>query len=119
MNVEDQANIDDEIKTIAKVYRGKEGGRPAHKTYKDAKATNPGITLSVVKDWIKKNVEPTRQISGTRNSDVAPHAGFEYRADLFFITDKQFPNQDYKAGLSMIDVFSKFAVVIPLNEKKG
>ena len=115
----DHAILDDELKTIAKKYRSKDGGRPAYKTYLDAKAIKPGITLELVKSWLKKNVEPTRQVGGARNSYVAPHAGFEYQADLFFMTDKQFPNQDYKAGLSMIDVFSKFAVVTPLKEKKG
>jgi hypothetical protein len=65
---------------------------------------------------MKKNVEPTRQVWGTRNSYVAPRAYPEYQADLFFVTDKQFKNQNYPAGLSMIDVFSKFAVVILLKE---
>ncbi len=56
---------------------------------------------------------------GARNSYVAPSAYFEYQADLFFVTPKQFKNQKFTIGLSMIDVFSKFAVVIPIKEKKA
>ena len=107
-----------ETNPIAKVYHGKDGGRPAYKTYTDAKAIDPRITLDWVKDWFKRNVERTRQVGGAKNSYVDPRAYHEYQADLFFITDRQFPNQDYPAGLSMIDVFSKLVVVIPLKDKK-
>ena len=72
-----------------------------------------------MKGWFKLNVEPTSQVWGKRNSYVAPSAYFEYQADLFFVTPKQFKNQKYEIGLSMIDVFSKYAVVIPIKEKKG
>ena len=119
MNEAENAILDDEIKTIAKVYRGKDGGKPAYKTYLDAKAIKPGITLELVKGWRKQNVEPTRQVGGAHNSYVAPCAYHEYQADLFFVTAKKFPNQDHPAGLSMYGVFSKFAVVIPLKEWKG
>ena len=36
--------------------------------------------------------------------------------DVFFITEKQFQNQTYGYGLSCIDIFSKFAVVIPMKK---
>ena len=48
---------------------------------------------------------------------MAPRAFHEYPADVCYITDRQFPNQDYPYGLSMIDVFSKFATVIRLKER--
>ena len=102
---------ENEMKIIAKVYRGADGGKPAYKTYLDAKAIKPGITLNLVKAWFKLNVQPTNQVWGKRNSYVAPNAYHEYQADLFFVTPKQFKNQKYEIGLSMIDVFSKFAVV--------
>ena len=44
---------------------------------------------------------------------------FEYQADLIFITKSQFDNQTYDTGLTMIDVFSKYAVVLPIREKKA
>ncbi len=109
---------ENEMKIIAKVCRGADGGKPAYKTWLDAKATQPGITLSLVKGWFKLNVEPTNQVWGKRNSYVAPHVHFEYQADLFFVTPKQSKNQKFTIGLSMIEVFSKFAVVIPVKEKQ-
>ncbi len=56
---------------------------------------------------------------GQRNSYVAPNAYHEFQADLIFITEGQFENQDYEVGLTMIDVFSKYAVVLPVKEKKA
>ena len=108
-----------EMRIIGRVYRGPDGGKSAYKTYLDAKAINPGITLNLVKGWFKLNVEPKNQVWGKRNSYVAPSAYHEYQADLFFVTKKHFKNQKLRIGLSMIDVFSKFAVVIPIKEKKA
>ncbi len=78
--MEEAAN---EMRIMAKVYRGADGGKPAYATYLDAKAINPGITLNLVKGWFKLNVEPTKQVWVKGNSYVAPHAYFEYQADLF------------------------------------
>jgi hypothetical protein len=39
--------------------------------------------------------------------------------DLFLVTANQFKDQEYEYGLSMIDVFSKFAVVLPLSSNKA
>ncbi len=36
-----------------------------------------------------------------------------------FVTAKQFKNQVYPVGLSMIDLFTKSAIVIPIKEKTG
>ena len=110
-------NAEEKDNTIRKVYFGKEGGRTVYKTYVDAKAIDPQITLDWVKGWFDKNVNRTRQVSGTKNSFVAPRAYHEYEFDLLFITDKQFPNQDFPICLSMIDISSKFAVGIPLKER--
>ena len=70
------------FKEIAKVYRGPEGGKPAFKTWRDAREINPAITLNEVKDWFKKNVQPKGQVWGKRNSYVAQGPGIEYQADL-------------------------------------
>ena len=72
-----------EMRVIAKVYRGPDGGKPAYKTWLDAEAIQPGITLNLVKVWFKLTVEPKNQVWGKRKSYVAPHAYFEYQADLF------------------------------------
>ena len=117
MDADQAAVVEDRDKTIRRVYYGKDGGSSAYKTYLDAKAIDPRITLDWVRDWFKKNVERTRQVGGAKNNYVAPRAFHEYQADVFYITDRQFPNQDYPYGLSIIDVFSKFATVIPLKER--
>ena len=83
MDEEQIAGINEKSKVIASVYRGKEGGKPAYKTWLEAKAINPRITLDWTKAWFKKNVEPKNQVWGKRNSYVAPHAFFEYQVGLF------------------------------------
>ncbi len=65
-----------EMKIIAKVYRGPDGGKPAYKTWQDAKEINPRITLNMVKGWFKLNIDPKNQVWGKRNSYVAPSAFF-------------------------------------------
>ena len=55
---------ENEMKIIAKVYRGADGGKHAYQTYLDAKAIEPGITLNLVKGWFKLNVQPTNQVWG-------------------------------------------------------
>ncbi len=50
-----------EMRIIAKVYRGPDGGKPAYKTYLDARAM-PRITLNLVKSWFKLNLEPKNQV---------------------------------------------------------
>ena len=116
---QDQEVINDRDKVIAKIYYGRDGGRSAYKTWQDAKEIDPRITLDWVRGWFKTNVERKGQVGGAKNSYVAPRAYHEYQADLFYITDRQFPNQDLPFGLSVIDVFSKFAAVIPLKERKA
>lgn len=112
--VENAAIFEDREKTIRRVYYSKDGGNTAYKTYLDAKAIDPRITLDWTRDWFKKNVERTRHIGGVKNNYVAPRAYHEYQMGLFLITDRQFPAQDFSVCMSMIDVFSNFVVVIPL-----
>jgi len=107
------------MKLIAKSYNGAEGGKPAVKTWQDVRDIDPRITLNEVKYWFKQNVDPKRQVWGERNSYIAPGPYHEYQADLFLVTANQFKDQEFEYGLSMIDVFSKFAVVLPVSEKKA
>ena len=71
------------FKEISKVYRGPEGGKPAFKTWQDAREINPRITLNEVKAWFKQNIQPKGQVLGKRNSYVAQGPFIEYQADLF------------------------------------
>ena len=93
MDAEQTAELEYRDNTISKVYHDRNGGRTANKTYLDAKAIDPHITLDLTKGWFRRNMERTKQIGGARNSYAAPYAYSEYQADLFFVTKRQFPNQ--------------------------
>ncbi|MCR9134318.1 MAG: transposase family protein, partial [bacterium] len=83
-------------------------------TYKDAKKKDASITMQDVKEWFQENVERKKQLSGY-NSFIAPESFWEFQFELFFIND--LPNQKFKVGTIMIDVFSKYMVVIPIKSK--
>ena len=117
MDAEQAAQVKRLDDAISKVYYGPDGGRTAYKTYLDVREIDPEITLDWVRGWFRNNIERTKQVGGARNSYVAPRAYHEYQVDLFFITERQFQNQFYEVGMSMIDVFTKFAVVIPLESR--
>jgi hypothetical protein len=76
------------------------------------------ITKTMVQEWFAKNVEKTRNPMGPqgKNSFVAPYKGYEYQMDLFFINDLG-KKQEYEGGFVMIDIFTKYAVVIPIEAK--
>ena len=48
------------FKILGKTYNGPEGGKPAVKTWQDARDIDPRITLNEVKYWFKKNIEPKK-----------------------------------------------------------
>ena len=74
------------------------------------------ITKEDVEEFFRNNVDERRKPRG-ENSFVAPHAYYEYQADLFFIKDLE--NQKTTVGVLMIDMFCKYMVVIPLPSKDG
>ena len=52
------------------------------------------------------------------NSFVAPHPYFEFQLDLFFISPNDVESkQKFRVGLVLIDIFTKYAVVIPIKSK--
>ena len=73
--------------------------------------------------WIffRKNVEIKKKHRG-QNSFVAPHNNHTYQLDIlffviFFKPDDIEATQQFRAGLVMIDVLSKYAVVVPIKSK--
>lgn len=79
------------------------------KTNQDAREKDSSITLQNVKDWIHKNVERTKQLRGY-NSFINDEAFEEFQVDLAFFKDQ--------ACLVMIDIFSKYAVAVPIQSKE-
>ena len=104
---------------INKIYFDRSGFGSITTTYKDAKKKEPSITLGDVKAWFKKKVEQKRKQRGM-NSFVAPYNNFSYQIDLFFMGKYDFDvKQKFRVGLVLIDVLSKFAVVVPIKSKDG
>ena len=59
-------------------------------------------------------LKKTSQLKGY-NSYIPKEPYDEYQVDLFFMND--LPDQEYKVGLLMVDVFTKYTEVIPLKDK--
>ena len=107
--------IKDDI--IKNIYFDRSGFGSVATTFKDAKTKEPSITLNDVKEWFRKNVEQKRKQRGT-NSFVAPFNNHTYQVDIFFVGKTDFENtQKFRAGLVLIDVLSKYAVVVPIKSK--
>ena len=103
---------------ISKVYFDRAGFQSKSNTLKDAREKDKSITMADVEQFFKENVEQKRKPRG-ENSFVAPHAFFECRLDLFFIGKNDFENeQKFRLGLVLIDIFGKYAVVIPINSRE-
>ena len=108
--------MSDKDKIIHDVYYDRAGFGSQRVTYLDAKKKDASITMQDVKDWFSENIERKTQLSGY-NSFVAPEANYEFQLDLFFISNKDLVTQKFRVGLLLIDVFSRKAVVIPINSK--
>ena len=100
---------------ISKVYYDRSGYGSITTTYKDAKQKEQSITLTDVKEWFQKNIEQKKQLRG-KNSFIAPHPYFEFQLDYFFIND--IPNQKFKVGMALIDIFTRYSTVIPIKSKQ-
>ena len=100
---------------ISKTYYDKSGYGSITTTYKDAKQKEQSITLNDVKEWFQKNIEQKKQLRG-KHSFIAPHPYFEFQLDLFFIND--IPNQKFKVGMVLIDIFTRYSTVIPIKSKQ-
>ena len=108
------ANID-RNDIISKIYYDRSGYGSITTTYKDAKQKEQSITLTDVKEWFQKNIEQKKQLRG-KNSFIAPHPYFEFQLDLCFIND--IPNQKFKVGMALIDIFTRYSTVIPIKSKQ-
>lgn len=100
---------------LSKLYYDPSGFQSQQKLYEQARKLDRSITMKEVRDWHQRNIERTRYYGGT-NSFVAPHAHYEYQIDMFFISDLE--NQKFKIGMACIDIFTKFAVVVPIASKQ-
>jgi hypothetical protein len=98
-------------KIIEKVYNDFFGS--IKDTYTDAKKVDKSITYDDVRNWFQKNSVRKTNLRGY-NSFIADHAKQEFQIDLFFMNE----DEEYKVGLLIIDIFSKYITVVPLKTKQ-
>ena len=103
----------DKNNIINNIYRDKSGYGSIQKTYEEAREKDNSITLKNVRDWFTQNVERKKQLKGY-NSFINDGAREEYQVDLAFFKAKE----EIQIGLVMIDIFSKYAVCIPIASKE-
>ena len=100
---------------ISDIYFDRSGYGSKATTLKDAKEKDK--TMKDVEYFFRKNVEIKRKQRG-QNSFVAPHNNHTFQLDLFYISKNDIEaTQKFRAGLVMIDVLSKYAVVVPIKSK--
>ena len=96
-----------------------EGFGSTQATHKKTKEEDPTITIDDVRSFLKK--QPNKQIKNYRgtNSYTAPFARYEYQIDIMHMSplakDKNVPQY----ALVVIDIFSKLADVLPMEERDG
>ena len=103
----------DKQKIIHDIYFDRSGFGSRATTLKEARGKDKRITKEDVEELFRKNVEVKRKPRG-ENNFVAPHAHFKYQVGLFFISK----NEEFRIGLVLIDIFSKYATVIPIKSKE-
>ena len=99
---------------IGKIYFDRSGYGSKQTTLRDAKEKDKTITMKDVEEFFRKNVEQKKQLRG-QNSFIPPHPFYEFQMDLFFINDLE--EQKFRVGLLMIDIFTKYMVVVPISSK--
>ena len=91
--------------------------------YREAKKRYPSITFQQVKTWLQSKDtytlhKPVRY-NFPRNRVIVTGIDDQWQADLVDISSLARFNKGYKFLLTCIDVFSKFAWVVPLKNKSG
>ena len=103
---------------LKKIYYDGNGYSSQAATLRDARKIDSTMTKAFVRDWFDTNVIKRDHAQGvSKNSFVAPHKGYEYQIDVFYITDLE-TEQQITQGFVMIDVFTRYAVVIPIKDRK-
>ena len=87
-------------------------------TLQDAKKKDPSIKMEDVQQSFSKNEDEKRKPRG-ENSFVAPSLYWEYQVDVFFISPNDVESQQkFRVGLVLIDMFTRYAVGIPIKSKQ-
>jgi hypothetical protein len=104
---------------IAKIYHDEESGfKSKAKTYKLAHEKNPLVSKKDVDDWFQRNKVSTKDYP-FENSYIAHRTNQEYQMDLFQMNRKSGVKDWEKYAALMVDIFSKYTVVQPIDGKTG
>ena len=79
-----------------------------------AKEFDPAIKLHSVRQWMAENMKRKKQLPG-QNSFVANGPYYEYQLDLMCL--KHLEDKQYDTPRVCIDVFTKYAAVVPVKGK--
>ena len=109
--MEEEKTVDEKI---SEVYHDKAGYGSLKDTWNDVKRKYPNIKLKDVQNWYRKNVD-FNVVQRGENSFVANAPLEEFQLDLFFMKGKDL---EFTMGVACIDVFTKFATVVAIKDKK-
>lgn len=93
------------------------------KLYKACRLENPHVTYQNVKDWLAGERvyslhKPTRR-TFKRNKSIVSRVDEQWQADLVDMQPFRSSNRGCSYLLTVIDMFSKYAFVVPLKNKSG
>ena len=92
-------------------------------SYREAKKRHPSLTFRQVKTWLRSKDTYTLhklvRYNFSRNRIIVTEIDDQWQANLVDISSLARFNKGHKFLLTCIDVFSKFAWVVPLKNKTG
>jgi transposase InsO family protein len=101
--------------------RNKASVSSIYKLYKEAKRRNSRITLEAVRNWLQSQTTYTLHVPARRtwkrNRVIVHGINEEFQADLVDMQKYARQNNRYRHILTVIDVLSKYAWVLPLKKK--
>ena len=100
---------------IKKVYNDPSGFGSKNETLRDARKIDKEININDINKYFSENIATKKRLKGF-NSFVADESYEEYQLDLLFFYDLKDP--EYKNAMLCIDIFSKFASMVPLKTKQ-
>lgn len=94
-----------------------------NRLYNEARLQDSDITHKDVKDWLSGELtytlhKPSRR-RFKRNPILVSAIDEQWQADLVDMQDHQKSNKNYKYFITIIDIFSKYAWVVPLKNKSA
>ena len=102
--------------TIAKVYYDPAGYGSKKETFDDVRKINKSIKYTDIVDWYERHVDQKKNLRG-ENSFIATHPYEEFQMDLMFLSDLK--DKEYSSALLIIDIFTKYCVLIPVKTKQN